>query len=151
MYTFFSVEIKETNDRMREELNLLVLPFLRERGFVGKLPFLRRQLEGKSHSVQFQFNKYGGSLAVNLQIYEDNADFLQTKKSNLQSVGFQRLGTRKKPVNIFSKNDHWFTFLTGFLVYRQSYRRAARRIKKTFESEGELIFADLENNSQRLN
>ncbi len=91
MVTYFNLKRKETNDLMREQLKIVVVPYLRNVGFEGKYPSFKRVKEGLYQTLNFQFNKYGKSFAVNLSIIESS-----DKSNTLRS---QRLGTRKKRSN----------------------------------------------------
>jgi hypothetical protein len=80
MITFFNIPRKLTNDLMREELNRIAVPRLRDLGFVGKLPSFRRIKDGAHcEALEIQFSKYGGSFAVNLNVIEPSEDFLKVR------------------------------------------------------------------------
>ena len=144
MITFFNVPRKLTNDRMREELNRLVVPRLRELGFVGRLPSFRRQKDAEQcEALEIQFNKYGGSFAVNLKLVEPSEDFMVTRFDELKVLRSQRLGTRKKRMKRRFDMDHWFRFLRGFIFYRQAYDQAARSFLRLIDDEMDAIYTDL--------
>ena len=51
---------------MREALKRTVLPALRERGFQGELPHLRRVSAEGTHTFTVQTSKWGGEFVVEL-------------------------------------------------------------------------------------
>lgn len=143
MITFFNVKRKVTNDLMREQLKCVVVPYLRELGFQGKLSSFRRIKNGQCQTLDFQFNKYGKSFAVNLSIVEPSEDFLRVSYQNLQTIRSQRLGSRRKRIKRQLNMDHWFRFLRGFIFYRQAYASAAKSVIAIFDSEADAIYQDL--------
>lgn len=144
MITFFNVPRKLTNDLMREELKRIGVPKLRALGFVGKLPSFRRIKDGTHYEVlEVQFNKYGGSFAVNLKIIEPSEDFMTKPFDDLNVLRSQRLGSRKKRMKRKFNMDHWFRFLRGFIFYRQAYTPAAQSFLSMLDEEMESIYADL--------
>jgi Domain of unknown function (DUF4304) len=138
MHTFSNLKIGETNDLMREELKALALPLLKRHGWKGEKSRFRRIQNGSYQTLEFQFNKYGGSFAVNLHLVEPESDFLNIKFDNLNVISHQRLGTKKK-----RKTDYWFKFMQGFIIYFPIYRRTAENLVKMYELEADIIFDDL--------
>lgn len=128
---------------MREELKLVIVPYLRELGFKGKLPSFRRIKDGSCQTLNFQFNKYGKKFAVNLSIVNPSEDFLSASYDSLIPLRSQRLGTRQKRISRQSNMDHWFKFLKGFIFYRQAYQQVANDVISLLESESEAIYQDL--------
>jgi hypothetical protein len=51
---------------MDNALKKIVVPYLRERGFIGSLPHFRRKNETNIDLITFQFNRWGGSFVVEL-------------------------------------------------------------------------------------
>lgn len=150
MIAFFNVPRKVTNDRMREELTRVAVPRLRELGFVGKLPSFRRiKAEGQHEALDIQFNKYGGSFAVNLKIIEPSDDFMSRRFDELNVLRSQRLGTRKKRMKQKFDMDHWFKFLRGFIFYRRAYDQAAHSFLRLIDDEMDAIYADMRLSLQR--
>jgi hypothetical protein len=144
MITFFNVPRKLTNDRMREELKRTAVPRLRDLGFVGKLPSFRRIKDGAHfEALEIQFNKYGGSFAVNLKIIEPSDDFLKISFDDLKVLRSQRLGSRRKRIKRKFNMDHWFKFLRGIIVYRQAYVEAEQSFMSVLDAEMDLIYNDL--------
>jgi hypothetical protein len=143
MITLFNLKRKVTNDLMREQLTSVVVPHLRERGFVGKLPSFRRIKDEQCQTLDIQFNKYGKSFAVNLSLVEPSEGFLRNPYGDLKILRSQRLGTRKKRIKRQFNMDHWFKFLKGFVVYRQAYAPAAKSVVSLYESEADTIYQDL--------
>ncbi|WP_189347073.1 DUF4304 domain-containing protein [Undibacterium macrobrachii] len=144
MNTFFNVQRKKTNDLMRSELTAQVVPYLRGKGFSGKLPCFRREFGAQQQLIEFQFNKFGRCFAVNLSICEPNKLFLTVSKDQLKSLRSQRLGSRAKRIRHSFNMDHWFTFLKGFVFYFPAYQAAANEVVKMYEAEADLIFSDLQ-------
>ncbi len=52
--------------KIDEALKRIVLPALREKGFTGTLPHLRKITPSEIHLISFQFNKYGGGFVVEI-------------------------------------------------------------------------------------
>ena len=77
MSLFYALKIAETNQVMSEELKLTVTDYLREQGFKGSIPIFRRETKGSYQTLDFQFNKYGGSFAVDLSLLKPNNQFLK--------------------------------------------------------------------------
>jgi hypothetical protein len=143
MITLFNIKRKATNDLMREQLRLIVVPRLRERGFLGKLPSFRRIRNGTCETLDVQFNKYGGSFAINLKVIEAGHDFMKTPYGDLKALRSQRLGSRRKRMENRFYMDHWFRFLRGFIFYWQAYREAAEAAVSLLDSEADAIYQDL--------
>jgi hypothetical protein len=143
MIHFFIIPRGATNDLMRKELNRVAVPRLREIGFVGKLPSFRRVSAGSYQTLDIQFNKYGGSFAVNLNVIEPREDFMKARFDDLKVVKSQRLGSRKKRIKRKFNMDHWFKFLKGFLFYRQAYGQAAQSFMSLLDDEMDAIYQDL--------
>lgn len=144
MITFFNVPRKLTKDRMREALQRIAVPRLRELGFVGKLPSFRRIRDNEQYdTLEIQFNRYGKSFAVNLNVIEPSEDFLKIPFDELKVLRSQRLGSRKKRIRGQFNMDHWFKFLRGFIFYRQAYDQAAQSFVAVIDEEMEAIYRDL--------
>ena len=144
MITFFNLRLKETNDLMRREFKTTVIPFLKHQGFVGNLPSFRRQVGTQCQLLEIQFNRYGKRFAVNLSLAEPSENFLLAGRNQIQLLRSQRLGSRSKRIRRTRNMDHWFAFLKGFIFYRPAYAEAAHELITLYETEGELIFSDLQ-------
>lgn len=129
---------------MRQALPDMVVPYLKTQGFSGSFPCFRRQSGEQQQLLDFQFNRFGRSFAVNLSVVEPHRDFHRVSINDLKVLRCQRLGSRKKRMKQSLNMDHWFTFLKGFLVYFPAYRSAAKKLIQMYEQEAELIFADLQ-------
>lgn len=143
MNTFFNVRQKETSDLMREQLKRIVVPRLREMGFKGQLPSFRRVKEGRCQALDIQFNKYGGSFAVNLSLIEPSEDFSSVRYADLNVLRSQRLGTRRKRIRRQFNMDHWFKFLRGWIFYWSAYDSAAHAVVVLLDAEADAIYEDL--------
>jgi hypothetical protein len=128
---------------MRESLMRIVVPHLHEMGFTGKLPSFRRIANDQYHSLDFQFNKYGRSFAVNLNLIEPSEKFFSLPHGALRILRSQRLGTRKRRTGNSSNMDYWFKFLRGPIIYWQAYDSAAHGVVSLLRSEADAIFQDL--------
>ena len=52
--------------KMNSALREKVIPLLREKGFKGSLPHLRRITESDIHLLTFQFDRYGGGFVIEI-------------------------------------------------------------------------------------
>lgn len=129
---------------MRQYLQSQVEPFLIDHGWKGKRSTYKRISEGQCQTLQIQFNKWGGSFAVNLGIVEPVEDFDSVKAENLKIIRSQRLGSRSKRIACKRNMDHWFNFMRGFLIYIPAYQDAASKFIKAYEKEADLIFQDMQ-------
>jgi hypothetical protein len=144
MHTFFNLKIKETNDKMRLVLNSDVEPFLKDLGWHGKGTKFKRIANDQYQTLEFQFNKYGGSFAVNLGIVEPVENFYGSSSENLKFVRSQRLGSLKKRIAKRQNMDHWFNFMLGIIIYIPSYRRAASELLKVYVEQADLTFDSMQ-------
>lgn len=144
MHTFFNLKIKETNESMRLVLKSHVEPFLKAQGWEGKKSVFKRISNGQYQTLEFQFNKWGKSFAVNLAIVEPIENFYSASSKSLTSVRSQRLGSRNKRISKKRNMDHWFKFLPGILIYIPSYKLAASALLKTYQVQAELTFNDMQ-------
>jgi hypothetical protein len=58
----------EQRKKMELAIKDIIVPVLREQGFKGSFPHFRRKNENNIDLVTFQFNRWGGSFAVELAI-----------------------------------------------------------------------------------
>ena len=56
----------ETRANMEQELKLQVIPWLREQGFVGSMPHMRRISTTHVDLLTFQFDRHGGGFIVEI-------------------------------------------------------------------------------------
>ena len=144
MHTFFNLKIKETNDCMRQELKTHVEPFLWAQGWEGKKSLFKRVRNGQYQTIEFQFNKWGGSFAVRLSIVEPMENFDSANSKSIRSIRSQRLGSRNKRISKMRNMDHWFKFMLGILLYIPAYKYAASELMKVYQVQAELTFADMQ-------
>lgn len=144
MHTFFNLKIKETNDKMRQLLKAHVEPFLKEHGWHGKGSKFKRIANGQYQTLDFQFNKYGGSFAVNLGVVEPVENFYGSNSENLKFIRSQRLGSLNKRIVKRKNMDHWFNFMLGVLIYVPAYRRAVSELLKVYISQADLTFESMQ-------
>jgi hypothetical protein len=144
MHTFFNLKIKETNDNMRRVLQSHAEPFLKGHGWYGKGSKFKRIANGQYQTLDFQFNKYGGSFAVNLGIVEPIENFYGSSSENLKFVRSQRLGSLNKRIAKRQNMDHWFSFMLGILIYVPVYRRAASELLKVYIEQADLTFESMQ-------
>lgn len=144
MHTFFNLKIKETNDRMRMELRSHAEPFLKAQGWHGKGSKFKRVVNGQYQTLAFQFNKYGGSFAVNLAVVEPVENFYGIGFDNLKCVRSQRLGSHDKRIAKRQNMDHWFSFMLGILIYIPAYRRAVTEFLSVYIAQADLTFESMQ-------
>ncbi|AQT60339.1 DUF4304 domain-containing protein [Cellvibrio sp. PSBB023] len=144
MHTFFNLKIKETNDRMRLVLKSHVDPFLKAQGWMGRNSTYKRIINGQHQILEVQFNKWGGSFAVNLSIVEPIENFYAARSGKLKCIRSQRLGSRNKRISKKQNMDHWFKFMLGVLIYIPAYKLAASELLKIYNTQAELTFNDMQ-------
>jgi hypothetical protein len=144
MHTFFNLKIKETNERMRQILKSHAEPFLKEQGWQGKGSKFKRIMNGQFQTLEFQFNKYGGSFAVNLALVEPIENFYGSRSENLRCIRSQRLGSHSKRIAKKQNMDHWFKFMLGLLIYIPAYNRASIELVKVYKAQAELTFESMQ-------
>ncbi len=144
MHTFFNLKIKETNNKMRRVLTVQVEPFLLSQGWEGKNSFFKRIVNGQYQTLDIQFNKWGGSFAVNLSVVEPVENFYSAKPEVLKFIRSQRLGSRNRRISKKLNMDYWFKFMRGVLVYLPTYKLAASELLKVYNAQAELTFKDMQ-------
>jgi Domain of unknown function (DUF4304) len=58
--------MSDTQDQMKKALKDVVVPHLRERGFTGSFPHLRRHRPDRIDLLTFQFDRHGGGFIVEI-------------------------------------------------------------------------------------
>lgn len=144
MHTFFSLKIKETNDQMRLMLKSHVEPFLKGHGWHGRGSKFKRIANNQYQTLEFQFNKYGGSFAVNLGVVEPTDNFYSASSRSLKFIRSQRLGSLKKRIAKRQNMDHWFNFMVGILIYVPAYKRAALEVINVYIAQADLTFESMQ-------
>lgn len=143
---FYEFGIGETNEKMRTVLKDSSIKFVREKGFKGSFPTFKRVVSDSHQVLNFQFNKYGGSFSVNLEIVKPSKDFYVKSLSNLEIISFRRLGTLDKHLKNKMNQDHWFKFIRGVFFKRDAYEKAAREFEICFEKDLEKTFSYMHQN-----
>jgi hypothetical protein len=95
-------------------LKAIVIFGLREMGFTGSYPHLRREHDGAFDLMTFQFNKYGGSLTVEIArclpsgIDVPSGGHIPASKAN----AYSRHPNYRRRLGAYSddRNDCWFIF-----------------------------------------
>lgn len=107
-----------------DSLNKIVTPELRKNGFIGEFPEFRRNEKGRLSFIDFQFNKSGGSLCVNIGKSDDivlsllpNLDYRQfpfekLTTSCLRSSSRRRLKQKPKLFRFYlwKLSYDWFVY-----------------------------------------
>ena len=105
-----------TRADMITALRTILMPVLRQRGFTGSFPHLRRIARDRIDLVSFQFDKWGGGFVV--EVARSLADGVTTHWGEKIAPGrvkaqdlhpHERLRLRPKG----SRDDHWFRFDAG--------------------------------------
>jgi hypothetical protein len=102
---------------MKQALRDIVLPMLRQSGFVGSLPHLRRLRGGKVDLMTFQFDKYGGGFLIEIgQCDPDgfttpDGQLIPLEKMNVQYLRWDRRTRIKQHEG--SGTDSWFRYDRG--------------------------------------
>ena len=108
-----------TREDMIDALRKILVPVLRQRGFTGSFPHLRRIARDRIDLVSVQFDKWGGGFVV--EVAKSAADGFTThwgekiapgkvKAHDLHPNERLRLGAKG------SEDDHWFRYDTGGTV-----------------------------------
>lgn len=116
---------------MDTALKQVVVPFLREQGFKGSYPHFRRINENNIDLLTFEFNKWGGSFAVELGICPKDGvlswegDKIPLNKINVYDVEDRlRLGNK----TFADGNGIWFDFENA--VTEEDYKNVAEKVLK---------------------
>ena len=113
---------------------------LHEKGFKGSFPTFKRVVDNSHQMLNFQFNKYGGSFAVNLYLSEPNEDFFNIPYSKQKNISHRRLGTLIKHLENKTSNDHWFKFIRGIFFRRDRFEKTANELEICIHKELERTF-----------
>ncbi|QYK07552.1 DUF4304 domain-containing protein [Shewanella mangrovisoli] len=125
---------------MKEELKLAVTDYLRGQGFKGSIPIFSRETKGLYQTLDFQFNKYGGSFAVNLSLLEPNNQFLKLPMSKQKILASRRLGSLSRHLKNKQNQDYWFRFVKGSFFPTYNYKKAAQEFIAIYSCEAEKTF-----------
>ena len=104
----------ETRANMEQTLKLRVIPWLREQGFVGSMPHLRRISTTHVDLLTFQFDLHGGGFIV--EIAQCPPAGIVTHWGNVIPAKKARVGdvhpSRRKRIAAFDSagTDGWFRF-----------------------------------------
>jgi len=120
---------------MRSALKGNIVGALREDGFKGSFPTFRRVFKNSHQVLNFQFNKYGGSFAVNLHIVEASDSFFETPYTELNLVASRRLGTLDKHLKNKRNQDNWFIFVEGLFFMKEVYDKAVLAFLDCYKNE----------------
>lgn len=101
-----------TRDEMDAAIKAIVLPHLRQMGFKGSLPHLRRERGGAADLLGFQFRSAGGSFVIELgraalQGFESYGRHVPLAKANFTYLSARHRHRLGAPL---TGGDHWFAF-----------------------------------------
>src|SRR5579872_4301490 len=102
------------NDKMISSLQKLFVPALRERGFKGSLPHLRRPMKDRIDLLTIQFDKWGGGFVIEISNcapegivmpWGEHIPPSRVKAWDVYPPNRPRLGSPKP-----GEDGHWFRF-----------------------------------------
>lgn len=103
-----------TRAEMDAALKKIVVPALREMGFKGSMPHLRRARDGAIDLMTFQFRSYGGAFVVEVGhcapsgIKAPEFGHIDAAKATTSCLRYRhRVGAKD------DDSDHWFDFQTA--------------------------------------
>jgi Domain of unknown function (DUF4304) len=135
------------DDLMMESLKACLLPGLRERGFGGSFPHLRRERPGRIDYVMIQFRRGGGSFTINIgQSGPKGLTEGPWAELPVEKLTVGHLNTRNRVSTGFS-GGQWFEY--GPRSYDDSkaakpaefYTRLAEKALQRFDKDAEPWFA----------
>ena len=129
----------------------ILLPILREKNFKGTFPDFFREKNGHIDLLSFQFNKYGGSFAVNISYANKERNNItpysgkDVPPEKLTAYhGKDRLRLGSKPILLFLlfrrekvNGDHWFRYKENFFSRRNVFENAAKEVIPYLENQAE--------------
>jgi hypothetical protein len=107
-----------SREEMNAALNAYYVPALRQRGFKGSLPHLRRRREGRIDLVTIQFDRHGGGFVVEIAGCDSaGVDTHWGKHIPASKVTAHDIhpSERHRLGNSGQNADHWFRFDQGVL------------------------------------
>jgi hypothetical protein len=109
--------IMTQRQKMLKSLNENVIPILIQRGFTGKFPHYRRELENRIELLVFMTDKYGGAFTVEISTIFLNC---KQKLSNYCSQEFEAIGD----VTVYSTINRYRLegMLDGWFYYTDVYK-----------------------------
>lgn len=131
--------------KMDQALKVIVIPFLREKGFKGSLPHLRRENARSIDLISFQFSVYGGQFCIELGKYSTkglklyNGEIIAPEKVQNSHLSLNR--PRLSPT---MKNDYWFVFEDKTLD-ENIYAKLANEVVSLLENQAEAWWANRKN------
>ena len=124
---------------MREELKLAVTDYLRRQGFKGSIPFFRKETKGSYQTLDFQFNKYGGSFAVNLSLWEPNNQFLKLPLPKQKILASRSSGSLSSHLKNKQNQDYWFRFVKGIIFQIYNYKKDSQEFIVIYSYKAENV------------
>lgn len=127
-------------DKMIAALQELVIPVLRNGGFVGRFPHFRRVRSASVDLLTFQFDKWGGGFVVEVgSLHPAQADLLDlaTPLEKLRAVNLPfENRIRLNPSSTDDPSKDWFRY--DQLIYLGNvYRAQAKRVLALLKAQAE--------------
>ena len=128
--------MSESRDEMIAALQQVVTPVLRDMGFTGSFPHLRRIRETRIDLLTFQFSRYGGSFVVELGVCPPNGftthwgAHIPPNKVRAHDIP-RRLRLGSNPPTVA---DHWFSYEP---TSRRVYTDTALEVLPLLKSQAE--------------
>jgi len=142
---------KKKRNRIDEALKILVVPFLRLKGFKGSMPHFRRQQSDRINLLTFQHSRYDSKFVVEIAnspsegIVNDGELEIPPNKVTAHDMSKRlRLGAKG------NNNDYWFDYGKTGLFYNVYDKRAKEVIKLWEEAEKWWRDDEQENMKERI-
>jgi len=114
---------------MNSLLKLIVIPFLKDLGFTGNIPHLRRIGKKSINLITFQFDKWGGGFMI--EISHCSSEVITTRWGEKISPNKVRAWDVESRVRIQSKTgsgtDSWFRY-DKINLFGNIYDRVSRKV-----------------------
>ena len=142
--------MSETRDQMKQALKSLVIPKLRQRGFVGTFPHFRRAQSNRIDLLTFQFDRHGGGFVIELsQCSSDGFTTYWGKRIPADKVTAWDLHPKQRArlqPRTGGGTDSWYRYDAAKSV--DDFTKTAELVLADME-RAELMFADFQN-AQKL-
>jgi len=128
--------------KMKEALQDVLGRYLKEKGFVGRLPHFRRFRENEVHVLTIQFNTHGGSYVVEVtkfptEFKHPSLGIIDPKKLTSGHAAWQD----RKRLNPTKSEDYWFDY-SSFTGNSEPFRNSAESVIPLIESQAEKLWSE---------
>jgi hypothetical protein len=127
---------REKREKIDSAIKEIVVPFLRDQGFIGSLPHFRRIKDDRINLLTFQHSLYAEKFVVEIAncprtgIKTSLGKVIQPNKCTAHDMGYRlRLGSEKYG------SDYWFDYEKTSFFYNIFTKRANEIIKLWDQAE----------------